>query len=395
MRKFVPKFVFSIYHFLWAFWGAVIYNFPSKKMIVIGVTGTDGKTTVVHLITKILALQLRGKVASISSIRFKIGNKEWKNTLRMTMPGRLKLQKFLKQAFLANCKYVVLEVTSEGAKQYRHKFIDFNGIVFTNLTKEHIEAHGGFENYKKAKGKIFKALRESGKKDKFIIVNVDDKHNEYFVKLAGKVKKYEYSLKDSIKTPLLGEFNKYNALAALNVALALGVEKENALRAIEAFKGISGRMEEAIKEPFRVIVDYAHTFDALEKVYKTLGKDLICVFGSCGGGRDRWKRPEIGKIASNYCKRIILTNEDPYDENPNRILSDIESGIPKSKLQISKQIIDRREAINKALSIAKKGDTVIITGKGSEPSICVANNKKIPWSDKEVVLEEFKKIYAP
>lgn len=395
MRKFIPSFIFSIYHFLWAFLGALIYNFPSKKLIVVGVTGTDGKTTVVHLITKILE-DAGLKVASLSSIRFKIREKEWLNRLRVTMPGRLKLQKFLKQTVKANCKYMVLEATSEGVKQHRHKFIDFNGVVFTNLTKEHIEAHKGFENYKKAKAKIFKALRKSKKKNKFVVINADDRHSDYFANLAGKVKKYEYSLKDSIKTLLPGDFNKYNALAALNTALALGIKKEEALKTIKGFKGIPGRMEEVIKGPFRVVVDYAHTFDALEKVYKTLGENLICVFGSCGGGRDRWKRPEIGKIAANYCKKIILTNEDPYDENPLSILEDIEKGFSKSQASSSKsqKILDRREAINKALSVAKKGDTVIITGKGSEPSICVANNKKIPWSDRQVVLEEFKKIYG-
>jgi UDP-N-acetylmuramyl tripeptide synthase len=397
MRRFIPGFVFSIYHFLWVLMGALIYNFPSKKLTVIGVTGTDGKTTVVHLISKILE-DTGFKIASLSSVRFKIKNKEWTNELRMTMPGRLKLQKFLSQAVKAGCKYMVLEVTSEGAKQHRHRFIDFNGIVFTNLTKEHIEAHKGFENYKKAKGKIFKALNKSKKKDKFVVINTDDKYGEYYAELAGKVKKYKYSLKTPVKTSLLGEFNKYNALAAINTGLVLGVNKEKALKIVEEFKGIPGRMELIIKEPFTIIVDYAHTPDALKKVYKSLrtqGSSLICVFGSCGGGRDKWKRPEIGEIASDYCKKVILTNEDPYDENPNSILKDIESGfsqIRNPNIEIRK-ILDRREAIHKALSIAKKEDIVIITGKGSEPSICIANGKRIPWSDKEVVLEEFKNIY--
>lgn len=149
LKKIIPEFIFSWYHFLLAWLGAVVYGFPSKKLIVIGVTGTNGKSTVVHLATEILekALMLRRtKVASISSIRFKINENEWPNMLKMTMPGRFKLQKFLKQAVKIGCKYAVLEVTSEGIKQHRHRFIDFDGVVFTNLTEEHIEAHKGFES---------------------------------------------------------------------------------------------------------------------------------------------------------------------------------------------------------------------------------------------------------
>jgi len=402
MKKFIPKFIFQIYHYLWALIGAVIYGFPTRKLVVIGVTGTNGKSTVVHLISEILEKTPRpaqGRVASFSSVRFKIGEKEWKNMLKMTMPGRMKIQKFLRQAVKTGCKYAVLEITSEGIKQYRHKFIDFDGAVFTNLTKEHIEAHKGFENYRKAKGKLFQVLEKSKKKNKFVVLNADDKHSEYFSKLAGNVKKYYYSLKDlekiNLQISLPGEFNKYNALAAFCTGLALGIEKDKILEVLKNAKGVPGRMELVIEKPFRVFVDYAHTPDALEKVYNTLGKELICVFGSCGGGRDKWRRPEMGKIADNYCKEIILTNEDPYDENPLTILDEIESGF--SKFQISnfkfQKILDRREAINKALSSAQNNDTVIITGKGCEPWMCVAHGKKIPWDDREIVKEEYKKIY--
>ncbi|MDP2934722.1 MAG: Mur ligase family protein, partial [bacterium] len=197
MRKFIPKFVFRVYHYLLVLIGAIIYGFPSKRLIVVGVTGTNGKSTVVHLITEILALrQAQGKIASLSSIRFKIGDKEEKNMLKMTMPGRFKLQKFLHQAVDAGCKYMVLEVTSEGIKQFRHKFIDWDGAVFTNLTKEHIEAHKGFENYKKAKGKLFQALEKSPKKDKFAVLNSDDENSAYFDKLFSG-KKYFYGINPS------------------------------------------------------------------------------------------------------------------------------------------------------------------------------------------------------
>jgi UDP-N-acetylmuramoyl-L-alanyl-D-glutamate--2,6-diaminopimelate ligase len=410
LKKIIPSFIFNWYHFLLIWLGAILYNFPSRKLIIIGVTGTNGKSTVVHLITEVLEKSLRqvstpsstrgvqGKpgVASISSIRFRIKDKEWKNMLKMTMPGRFKLQKFLKQAVKAGCKYMVLEVTSEGIKQYRHKFIDFNGIVFTNLTKEHIEAHKGFENYKKAKGKLFKALAKSKKKNKFVVLNKDDRYSDYFAKLAGNAKKVFYGKNTKVETLLLGEFNKYNASAAFETAKSLRLTIRKTLRILKSIKEIPGRMELVVKKPFKVYVDYAHTPDSLEKVYKTLGKGLICVLGSCGGGRDKWKRPEIGKISSKYCKKVILTNEDPYDENPNSILKDIESGfsqIPNPKSEILK-ILDRREAISKALKLAKRDDIVIITGKGCEPWICVEKGKKIPWDERKVVREEFKKIYG-
>ena len=429
MKRFIPKFVFDIYHYLLALTGAIIYGFPSRKLIVIGVTGTNGKSTVVHLITEILALrQTQGKIASLSSIHFKIGDKEEKNMLKMTMPGRFKLQRFLSEAVKKGCKYAVIEVTSEGIKQYRHKFIDFNGVVFTNLTKEHIEAHKGFENYKKAKGKLFRVLEKSPKKDKFAVLNIDDPNFEYFDSLFFG-KKYFYGIRNSKAeiTPdkiglkldnLPGEFNVYNALAAYCAGIALGIDKNKILEILKQAKGIPGRMELVISEPFKVFVDYAHTPDSLEKVYQTVGNPkfeirnskqiqnsnvqnskLICVLGSCGGGRDKWKRPEMGKIAADYCDKIILTDEDPYDENPASIIDEISAGFsqirnPKSEIRNYEKIIDRRKAINKALSLAKPNDVVIITGKGCEPWMVVANGKKIAWDDRKIVKEEYNKIYG-
>ena len=383
IQKIIPKFVFGWYHQLWPFLGAMTYGFPTRKIKVIGITGTNGKTTVTHLATEIL--EAAGyKVASISSLRFKIGEKEWKNELKMTMPGRMKIQKFLRQAVNAGCRYMVLEVTSEGIKQYRHKFIDFNVAVFTNLTPEHVESHGGFENYKKAKGELFKRA-------KACVINLDDENAEYFSNLC-KGKKYGYSSKSNdlgIKTRLPGEFNLQNALAAAYAGRSQGVNLETIKRAIENFKGVPGRMEVVVKEPFTVIVDYAHTPDALEKAYKTIKGNgrLICVLGAAGGGRDKWKRPEMGKIAARYCDEIILTNEDPYEEDPNQILSEIKSGISNFQFPISNlyKILDRKEAIKKALQRAKHGDIVIITGKGAEPWM-MTKDGKIPWDDREIVM---------
>ena len=391
IKKIIPLFLLSWYHFLLAFFGAVLYRFPSKKMKVIGVTGTNGKTTVVNLTNKILE-EAGYKVASLSSIKFKIGEKEWPNTLKMTMPGRFKLQKFLQQAVNANCHYAVLEVTSEGIKQYRHRFINFDIAVFTNLFPEHIEAHGGFEKYRKAKGKLFQTAKE------IHVINLDDENTEYFLQFPAD-KKYTYGLdkgdinaKDiQFKLSLIGDFNTYNALAATCVGVSQGIDLEICKRAVEKVKGIPGRMELVISQPFKVFVDYAFTPNALEKVYQTLkpeNTEMICVLGSCGGGRDKWKRPVLGELAAKYCDKIIITNEDPYDENPLEIIEQVVKGT-KGKAE---KILDRQEAIQKALNLAKPGDVVIITGKGSEPWICVARGKKIPWDDREVVREEFQKL---
>lgn len=393
-KKFIPSFLLNFYHYSLAAIGAFVYSFPSKKITVIGVTGTCGKSTVIELTTKILE-EAGHKVSSLSSIKFKIGKKEWENKLKMTMPGRMKIQRFLKEAVKADCKYVVLEVTSEGIKQYRHKFIDFDVAVFTNLSPEHIEAHGGFENYRKAKAELFKATK------KIHIINLDDQNAEHFWKIPAE-KKIGYGAADiekfsPIDLKLAGKFNLYNAVASIKIAMSQGVSLETCRKALGKVKGIPGRMEIVIKEPFTVIVDYAHMPTSLEKVYKTIKNSLadnssmICVLGSCGGGRDKWRRPVLGKLAAEYCREVIVTNEDPYDENPVKIIEQVAEGA-KGK---AKKILDRKEAIKMALKSANPGDVVIITGKGSEPWMCVAGGKKIPWDDRQIVKEAIVQLNNP
>jgi len=396
LKKFLPSFVLSFYHFILAFLGALIYGFPSKKLILIGVTGTNGKTTTTEMIASIFE-KAGKKIALLNSIRFKIGEKEEINKLRMTMPGRFFIQRFLKKAVKGGCEYAILEVTSEGIKQHRHRFLDFKVAVFTNLAPEHIEAHGSFEKYREAKGKFFQATKE------IHVINVEDKNSDYFLKFPAK-RKITYGLKTGdinlentkIKLKIPGEFNLYNALAAISVAISQGIDKDFAIKVLEEFRGVPGRMEEVISKPFKVIVDYAFTPNALEKVYQTLknskfqipNSKMICVLGACGGGRDKWKRPVLGELAAKYCDEVIVTNEDPYDEDPWQIIEQVASGT-KGK---ARKILDRREAIKAALKLAKEGDIVVITGKGCEPSICVAGGRKIPWDDRKVVKEEFQKI---
>ncbi len=423
IRNLIPDSWINFYHRVLAFGGAFFYRFPSRSIKVIGVTGTSGKSTTVELISQILS-DNGSRVASFSSIRVRVGDEEKPNKLKMTMPGRGRLQKFLRKARDNNCRYAVIEVTSEGIRQHRHRFINFNTIVFTNLSPEHIERHGSYSNYKKTKGELFDYLSESCKKDKKIIANIDDKESPYFLKFNAdqkigfgispfykdfsgekiiaknvdlKVNGSTFKINNTkFELNLLAEFNTYNALAAISVAYLEGLEMDDIAASLININSMPGRMELIIKEPFTVVVDYAHTPKALKGVYKTLTSlskkgHLIGVLGACGGGRDKWKRPVFGEIAAAFCDQIILTNEDPYNEDPLQIIKDIEEGLPEncSCYQIIKE---RERAIKKALQEAVAGDVVVITGKGSENLMCLSNGEKIPWDDREVVRDKLNEL---
>ena len=417
IKSLIPKkllnFFRPFYHFLLAFIGAVWYRFPSKKIIVIGVTGTKGKSTVVELLTTTLGVA-GFKVASTSTIGFSLGDEKVKNKYKMTMPGRFFMQSFLSKAVKKNCTHAVLEMTSEGARQYRHAFIEMNGLVFLNLSPEHIDSHGSYEKYRLAKLELAKSLEKSKKSDRFIIVNADDKEAESFASINVERKDYfsferiqrltesenglSFLYRDQhIISSLRGKFNASNICAVLLTAEHLGVPSSVTKRAV-ALKGkIEGRVEEVSvlkKQPFKVYVDYAHTPDSLQKLYEAFKESKVCVLGSAGGGRDVWKRSEMGKIADKHCEHIILTDEDPYDENPESIVEDIKKGIEIKRPEI---VIDRRKAINtalnKALELSKKNKkvSVLITGKGTDPYIMRSKGEKEPWSDVKVTVEELKK----
>lgn len=407
------------YHFLLAYLGSVLYHRPSRELTVIAVTGTKGKSTVTELVTAIL--EADGKqVASLSTIQFKIGNSAERNLYKMTTPGRFFVQKFLHDAVAARCTHAVVEMTSEGAKQYRHRFIDFDALVFTNLTPEHIESHGSFENYKNAKLEIAKQVERSAKQPRYVVANVDDEHGEDFLDFEVD-EKLPYSLtnlklhtlhKDgvgliftdgeeevTIRVPLVGLFNVYNALAAITMTRALGVSLRTIEQALRNLEPIKGRVEHiyspsGAEKQVTAIVDYAHTPDSLEKLYQAF-KDVpkIAVLGNCGGGRDSWKRPEMAALAEQYCDHLILTNEDPYDEDPKKIIAEMERGVEdKEKVTVE---IDRRTAIATALKMAPHNSYVLITGKGTDPYIMGPHNSKQPWSDAAVVREEMQKLFTP
>jgi UDP-N-acetylmuramoyl-L-alanyl-D-glutamate--2,6-diaminopimelate ligase len=411
VEKLVPKKVYRFfqpaYHFLLALTGVIIYRHPSRHIYVIGVTGTKGKSSTVEFVNA--ALEAAGKkTAILSTIRFKIGDSTRPNKFKMTMPGRFFTQKFLRDAVDAKCQYAIIEMTSEGARFYRHLGVELDALIFTNLSPEHIESHGSFAHYKKAKLRLVQRLAKSQKPMRLSIANTDNEHAPSFL-IFPVEKNIGYSLKDvhvlketetastikwhdtDITIPLPGKFNISNALAALTLSQELGISLTNAKKGIENLSLIRGRVERVeAGQDFSVIVDYAHTDDSLRKLYETFPTSRkIAVLGSTGGGRDSWKRPVLGKIADEYADEIIITNEDPYDEDPMKIINEVASGIEKHTPTI---ILDRREAIAKALSLANKGDTVLISGKGTDPYIMGPNGTKIPWDDATVAKEELEKM---
>jgi UDP-N-acetylmuramoyl-L-alanyl-D-glutamate--2,6-diaminopimelate ligase len=434
LKKIIPNFIIQLYHRTLAFLGAFFYGNPSQKMIVIGVTGTNGKSTSSNLIAKVLE-ESGYKVGLCSTFNFKIGNKEWANDTKITMPGRFRLQRHLKKMVDAGCQYAVVETSSEGIKQFRHKNINYDVAVFTNLTPEHIESHGSFENYKKAKGKLFQSY---GSKKKFSgseikkvsIANIDDEHAEFFLSFPAdekwgfgkegegvRFKSNKEKLENAVEAKdiqadssgikfwvnrthfqmkLLGKFNISNALSAVAVGLSQGIDIEKIKNALEKVTQIPGRME-LIKtnQNFVIVVDYAHEPAGLEQVYKTISSfphnKLISVLGSQGGGRDKQKRPTLGRLAGNYTDNVIITNEDPYNDDPMEIIDEVTEGVLEidgKELEHNVwKILEREEGIKKALSLADGGDIVIITGKGAEKNMVIKNSEKIPWDDRKAVRE--------
>jgi UDP-N-acetylmuramoyl-L-alanyl-D-glutamate--2,6-diaminopimelate ligase len=413
IEKYIPKKVYRffqpLYHLLLAITGTILYRNPSRHIYVIGVTGTKGKSSTTEFINAVLEASGK-KTAILSTIRFKIGDTTRPNKFKMTMPGRFFTQKFLRDAVDAGCDYAIIEMTSEGARFFRHVGIELDALIFTNLSPEHIESHGSFAKYKAAKLRLVKRLSRSNKPVRLSIANTDNEHASSFL-IYPVEKNIGYSLRTveildetststtikwggtDITIPLPGKFNVSNALAALTLGHELGVDTEDAKRGIESLSLIRGRVERVdVGQDFSVIVDYAHTDDSLTKLYETFPSSRkIAVLGGTGGGRDSWKRPILGKIADEYCDEIIVTNEDPYDEDPMKIINEVASGIQKHTPII---ILDRREAIAHALSLAKTGDTILITGKGTDPYIMGLNNTKIVWDDAMIAREELEKFLS-
>ena len=435
IKSILPDRLVLFYHYCVAQFAALLYAWPSKKMITIGITGTKGKTSTANFIWA--CLMAGGiKTGFISTANIRIGENEVMNRYHMTMPGRFIIQKLMREMVKAGCKACVVETTSEGLKQFRHVGVFYDIAVFTNLTPEHLQAHGGsFEEYKKMKGKMFTAL---GKKHKIIgrkrvrkviIANRDSEHASYFLQFPAD-KKLTYSLdapsncrakniqeltdgvsfevgKQKYKLGVLGKFNVYNALPAILVANLLGVPDSKITRGLRELTLIPGRME-VINEgqKFTVIVDYAHEKQSIRNVLETANAmnradglhkktaKTIILLGAEGGGRDAAKRPIMGELSAQLADIVIVSNVDPYEDDPTRIVEDIAVAAEAHGKVREKNLFvieDRREGIRKALALAKPGDIVLITGKGAEQSI-VIGGKSSPWDDRTVVREELRKL---
>lgn len=431
IKKFLPYKWLLGYHWCLAQIAARIYNYPSRQLIVVGVTGTAGKSTTVNLIAKVLEAE-GDKVGLASTMNFQIGDKSWTNTTKMTMLGPLKLQRFLREMLNVGCKYAVIETSSEGIRNFRHLGIEYDAAVLTNLTPEHIESHGSFEQYRAEKEKLFAGL--VGKRSKILnkkvfpkisIINLDDPQCGSFWSYPVK-KRLGFSLKPEtvpaqmpfvapdhlVLTPfratfevrgvpfklnLPGIFNVYNALAAVSLAVGWELDLTKVSAKLAEIQSLDGRMEQVdCGQNFKIYVDYAHTPESLEQVYQTLqnqlktqaGGRLIAILGSCGGGRDRAKRAPLGRLAGQYADVVIVTNEDPYDEPPQEIIDQVASGVAQTAFKGPLfKILDRKEAIAKACQLAVKNDIIILTGKGNEQWLMGPRGSRVSWDERKVIRE--------
>ncbi len=415
LKKIIPESVVRplrpAYHRALAYFMAFSYDFPARELTVIGVTGTKGKSTVAEMLFAIFRAAGH-KTALISTIRFAIEDDSVPNRYKMTLQGRGFSQSFMRKAVCAGCTHLIIEITSESVPQHRHLFLDLDGLVVTNIQREHIESHGSFANYVDAKHTIVETLVSSNKKNKVFVANEDVPETRIF--LSEKVPKtigfaghelknvfeddrsirFEYS-GTNFSLPMPGVFNAMNALASIKLAGAFNIPLSVSAKALKNLPVVRGRVEciEAGQD-FLAIVDYAHTPDSLLALYSTFKKHRkICVLGNTGGGRDAWKRAEMGRIADEECAEVILTNEDPYDEDPQAIVNVMAGGMKRKP----KIIMDRREAIRMALRLASlaqdaRNIAVLITGKGTDPFIMEAKGKKTPWSDSTVVREELERL---
>ena len=431
LRRLIPSQILVAYHWTKAFFWSLRYGFPSRKMLIIGITGTKGKTTSANFLWSVL--QTAGwQCGLIGTANIRIGEKEELNRYHMTMPGPKVIQALFAQMVKAGCQVCVMEATSEGLKLWRHLGIYFDIGIFTNLTPEHLPSHeNNFEKYKLAKARLFESLAKGQPKlvgNRLIhpaaIINFDDIHGHFYLgypvtrKITyGLNPAADYSARDILNTDhglsfnvghehyilnILGNFNVYNTLPAIACAEYLGIPRRDIRTGLARLSVIPGRMEKIeAGQDFTLLVDYAHEKQSITGILKTAKEivsgtkgRIIILLGAEGGGRDPRKRPIMGELAAKMADYLIVSNVDPYEDDPAEIAEDIaraarENGMrPDDNLLV---ILDRRAGINKALGLAEKGDVVLITGKGAEQSIII-DGKSLPWDDRVVVREELAKI---
>jgi UDP-N-acetylmuramoyl-L-alanyl-D-glutamate--2,6-diaminopimelate ligase len=425
LKKIIPKQWLVYYHLSMVRLAAFVYGHPSDKMIVVGVTGTKGKSTTSILLGMML-MAAGEKIGWTTTATFRVGGREWLNDKKMTMLGRFALQKLLGKMRAEDCRYAIIETSSEGIAQNRQAGINYDVAVFTNLTPEHIESHGSFENYKTAKLKLFSALGSSMRKTindleipKIFVVNGDSPYADEFLAPAAdrKIAFYFTDAKNTAKennvtsfdlfgenftTKLLGDFNIMNIIAAATVARALGAPVSAIKKAVAEIENLPGRMEFIIREPFKVVVDYAHEPTGTEKLYEAVRElnrgRVIQVFGGTGGGRDKSRRKILGEMAGHFCDMVIVTTDDPYEEDPAEIANAVAAGAETAGKTRGKNLFlepDRRKAIALAVSVARPNDIILVTGKGSEQKMAIGG-KYIPWDDRavcrEILAEQLSKL---
>lgn len=386
---------------------AAYYDYPSEELELVGVTGTNGKTTVATLLCDLFQL-LGHKAGLISTVVYRVGDREIAST--HTTPDAIRLNAMLREMVDEGCDYCFMEVSSHSVVQERIRGLQFAGGIFTNLTHDHLDYHGTFAEYIKAKRLFFDSLPKSA----FALTNIDDRNGEVMVQNAvAKVSRYSLrSMADfrckvlemlfdgmlldvcdrEVWVQLLGRFNAYNLLAVYGTATLLGKSSDEVLQAMSALKKVNGRFEPMRSESgITAIVDYAHTPDALENVIATIndirreGKKLIVVCG-CGGDRDATKRPEMGRIASREADIAIFTSDNPRTENPEAILDQMEAG--KWEGSRTLRISDRAQAIHTAVMLAAAGDIILVAGKGHETYQIIGTEKR-HFDDREVLAEAF------
>lgn len=465
IKQVLPEQTFLTYHYCLAWLAALVYAFPSRKMHVIAVTGTKGKTSAINFLWSTLTAGGH-KTGIISTANIRIGDTETLNYYHMTMPGRFAIQKTMAKMLAAGCTHCIIETTSEGIKHSRHIGIAYDCAIFTNLTPEHLPSHGGsFERYKSTKAELFRRLSTLPSKSldnktigKIIIANLDDPNAQDFLAFPAD-RKITYGIKSAnadfhatnihestdgvifdcternslqnapvaqhtahYTLSILGAFNIYNALPAIAFAKYIGLTDETIARGLTNLTLIPGRMEQIdAGQPFTVIVDYAHEKISMNYAMQTAraildaknnrltGQDtkpnssgkIIVSLGAEGGGRDKTKRKDMGEIVARMADYVIVSNVDPYEDDPAEIIEDIARAIEATQLSQSSTkkvrdvnlftIADRREGIRKALSLAQPGDIVIIACKGAEQSMIIGG-KTIPWDDRKVVREELDRL---
>ena len=438
IKKIVPRRVFHAlqpsYHYVMAWCAAAVYGFPSRRIRVVGVTGTTGKTSVVAIAAQ--AMRAGGlRVGYTSTALFSDGARDWLNDKKMTMVGRFFTQKMLRAMVRNGCDVAIVETTSEGAVQFRHRFINYDVMLMTGLYPEHIESHGGFDNYKRAKQSLFTHLWRSRCKrlagvhlPKTAIINCDDAHAHDFCILppantigfasqpdacaacaertvtyramgaSARGVQMRFDTYD-VQLAILGTFNATNAAAAGCICMACGMDAGATAHALEQVRHIPGRIERSEEgQDFTVIVDYAFEPHAVEKLYETImalsPRRIIHVLGSAGGGRDRARRHALGLLAGSHADTVIVTDEDSYDDDPHVIMQEVARGAQDGGKRLGQDVIivaDRGEAIARAVATARTGDVVLITGKGCEQAIAGPNGLLTPWDDRTAVRDALRR----